>query len=342
MTATYQNNFKKIKKYLIDPMPTLMSYDPKSYPFHDQKLIHESLHHSFDPWKALYSSKIPHINLFEINILKQIETLPLFLVKDGLFTLLDFFNRFSNSKEIPGIMLVHSCLKDFIPNNWRAKVGFYEIEYRNQASPHFQQKNKHILIKANVTDSIFDYELAKKKVLELKKKKFEKFTFFFFNRTDPLLTVEWDLDERTNIYVASQNNFLKFLESEKIDYEFLTWKEYFHAQSMHQYHCLDLNYKEKYYIDDFANYLFAKKGATPAELISQKGNDEDIFFPISSFHGVRILANEPEYNDNKANEIQRNLKLMRLDKVKFNISAFQMVDNIAGKKLESAWFKNFI
>jgi hypothetical protein len=339
MTATYQNNFKKISKYIANPNPSFMVHDPLQYAFRDQEKLHEFLDHSYGPWDNTYASPLTSINLFQVSTVKQISMLPSVFVRDGLFTTVDFFNRLPNPKDIPGIMLVHQSLRDFIPNEWRAKVLFYEIEYRNETLGQFQQKNNQLLLKAFVHDGIFDYEEATKKVLELKKQKFEKFNFFFFNRIDPLLVSEWDHDYRTIEYVKNQTKFISFLEKEKINHEFLTWKEFFNAQNFHQFHCVDLNFKEKYYIDDYTNYLFAKKGATPINPIRQKGHLSDLFVPLSSFHGIRIIGQEPNHNPKKADEIYKNLKLMNFEKKKCTADVFQMIDAVAGKKLDSAWFK---
>lgn len=342
MTATYQSNIKKIKKHTDAPNPDFLNYDLRAYPFNTQKLVHDSLLHAFDPWKNYYVSSLIHVNLYEVTVLEQINRLPLMLVRDGLFTLIDFFNRFPNPKDIPGIMIVHNSLRDFIPAKWRRKVAFYEFEYRKTTEGLFQEKNNQVLIKANVTEGLFDYDQAVKQVLELKKKKYEKYNFFFFNRMNFFLIDQWDNDYRTIDYVLSQSKFINFLEKEKLNYEFHTWKEFFNAQGTHQYDCLDLNFKEKYYIDDYVNYQFARKGATPLNLIHQKitsANTTDIYVPLSHFHGIRVLSQEPSYNSQKADEIFKNLKLMNLENEKCNVGAFQMIDSVSGKKLDSSWFK---
>lgn len=342
MTATYQNNFKKLVKHLKKPLTELtLNYDPRAYPNHEHQLLHSTLWHGFDPWKDNYSSPLTHICLYQVTNISQIEDLPTILVRDGLFMLLEFFLRSPNPKKLKGMILVHRCLRDYVPEAWRSKTLFYEIEYRGSEENIFKTKNKQVLLKANITDGIFDYEIAKSKILELKKLKYEKFNFFFFNRSNPFLVLDWDNDHRTIDYVTSQNSFIAFLEKEKIKHEFLTWQDYFHVPSIHQYDCLDLNFKEKYFIDDFSNYFFLKKGATPISLQEVKGNESDLYVPISAFHGIRVLGKEPPFNQIKANEIHKNLKKMDCS-VKFDIGAFQMIDAVSGTKLESAWPKIFV
>lgn len=341
MTATYQNNIKKLAKHLKKPLTEIiLNYDPRAYPNHEHELLHSNLWHGFDPWKDNYSSPLTHICLYQVTNISQIEDLPIVLVRDGLFMLLEFFMRSPNPKKMEGLILVHRCLRDYVPEAWRAKTLFYEIEYKGNQENVFKQKNNQALLKANITDGIFDYETTKSQILALKKLKYEKFNFFFFNRSNPLLALDWDNDHRTIEYIISQNNFISFLNKEKIQHEFLTWKEYYHVQNMHQYDCLDLNFKEKYFIDDFTNYYFIKKGASPINVNEAKASDADIYVPISAFHGIRVLGKEPNYTQIKAKEIEKNLKYMDC-KVKFDTGTFQMIDDITGDKLESAWPKRF-
>lgn len=341
MTATYQSNFKKITKHLKQPLTELtLNYDPRSYPHHEQEFLHSNLWHAFDPWKDAYSSPLTHINLYQVTNISQISELPTVLVRDGLFMLMEFFARSPNPKKMDGLILVHKTLRDYVPEVWRSKTLFYEFEFKGLKDNIFKIKNNQIIIKANITEGIFDYDLAMKKILEIKKQKYEKINFFFFNRSNPFLARDWDGDHRTIEYIESQSKFITFLEKEKIQHEFLTWREYFHVQGMHQYDCLDLNFKEKYYIDDFSNYFFMKKGATPQNLAQVKGSDDDIFVSLSPFHGIRILSKEASYDQSKANEIYRTLKAMDFN-LKFDIGAFQMVDALSGKKLESSWPKIF-
>jgi hypothetical protein len=341
MTATYQNNVKKVKQLLAKSISERMFYDPRAYPYHEEEFLHTFLKYGLDPWKDSYASPLVHINLYQVTTAKQINSLPFFLVRDGLFTLLDFFHRLPNPKLAPGIMFIHNSLKDYVPPIWRAKVIYYEFEYRNLETNVFQQKNKEVFIKANVTQGIFDYDLAMKKVLELKKLKFNKFNFLFFNRSNVFLAKEWDSDYLTIEYVRTQAKFINFLEKEKIDYEFLTWKEFFHIQGAHQFSCLDLNYKEKHYIDDFTNYHFLKKGMTPLNLSSMKGHESDLYVPITSFHGIRILGQAPTINSAKGDEIFKNLKLMNVSSEKCDYGAFQMFNEVSEKKLNSACLKVF-
>lgn len=341
MTATYQNNIKKLAKHLKQPLTEItLNYDPRAYPNHEHEFLHNSLWHGFDTWKDNYSSPLTHICLYQVTNISQIEELPTVLVRDGLFMLLEFFMRSPNPKKMEGLILVHKCLRDYVPEVWRSKTLFYEFEHRGSLNNVFKMKNKQVLIKANITDKIFDYEEAKQQILGLKKYKYDKLNFFFFNRSNPFLALDWDNDHKTISYIESQNNFISFLDKEKINYEFLTWKEYFHAQNMHQFDCFDLNFKEKYFIDDFSNYFFQKKGATPLNLANAKGNEADLYVPISAFHGIRVLGKEPSFNQAKANEIYKNLNSMDY-KIKFDIGAFQMIDEMTGKKLESSWPKIF-
>lgn len=336
MTATYQTNFNKLKKYILKP-DSILNFDPRAYPYQEQEFVHNNLWHGFDPWKDNYSSPLTHINLYQVTIPAQVNSLPFMLVRDGLFTMIDFFSRCPNPKHINGNLLIHSTLRDFVPSSWRAKVLFYDFEYRKIISNVFAQKNKHILIKANITDSMFDYEIAEKKILDLKKLKYEKFMFFFFNRSNPFLVKDWDSDYRTNEYVLSQSKFINFLTKEKINFEFHTWKEYFHIPGMHQYDCIDLNFKEKYYLDDFTNYFFLKKGADPFNPILAKGNKDDLYVPLTSNHGIRIYSKELGYK-NKSDEIFKNLNLLNITNSKCDFGAFQMLEEYSGK-LDSAWFK---
>jgi hypothetical protein len=338
MTAIYQNNFNKVKKLINKATSLSLNFDPRAYPHHEHEFIHSSLIHGLDPWKDSYSSPLIHINLYQVTVPAQINSLSYFLVRDGLFTMIDFFVRCPNPKNVNGILLIHNCLREYVPALWRPKVLFYEFEYRKPEENIFKQKNRHVLIKANVTKELFDYDLAMKKILELKKQKYEKYFFFFFNKSNPFLAVKWDLDYLTIDYVASQSKFINFLIYEKIDYEFLTWKEYFHIPGMQQYDCLDLNFKEKHYIDDFTNYFFIKRGCDPYNPIKAKGNNSDEYIPLSGFHGIRILGKEPSYKD-KSNEIFKNLKLMNITNTKCDVGAFQMLNEYSDKFLESAWLK---
>jgi hypothetical protein len=341
MKAMYQNNFNRLNKYIQTPDKTLAHFNPWAYPYHDEKLTHAFLYHGFDPWKDLYSSYLNHVSLYQVNYAKQISSLPFLLVRDGLFTMLEFFHRCPNPKEVPGVLLIHNCLRDFIPDKWRSKVLFYEFEYKNFATRKFQLKNNEVLLKANIDSNFFDYEKTFQLICELKAKGYKKFNLFFFLKQNHFLSQEWAFDYLLNEYVLDQSKFLERLKKANIQFEMHTWKEFFNCQNMHLYDCYDLNSKEKYYIDDFSNYTFLKKGAEPLNLVRVKGNRSDLFVPTSSFHGIRILGSEPQYQTKKITEIYKDLKMFDLEKMKFDAGVFQMINEVAGAQLDSAWIKTF-
>lgn len=330
MPATYQNNFKKFTNSFFAIKDIFADVDLLSFP-HEKPLPHHQICEStLFPWSTSYASTLIHINLFQVVSPIQLEIYPHVLVRDGLFTLIDFFNRFPSPKEFTPFFLIHKKFQAFIPKEWLVKVLFFDFEIFSN-NQKLKNRKKTLLIKGSWMDGIVDFDQLKKILLEItRSKQFEKYLICLPPRLNRFTSSVWTGDEDYN-FIA--NHFMKFMYQEigtNIDFEFINWEELFAIQDIQEYSFLDCNSKSTLYIDDYTNYYLLNKGARPlSEPSSQnnKKNNNDYIVPLSFHHGIRVFEKTSTVKINYFDEIKKTLKLLNIKTGdQLNVAGFRSLD----------------
>ncbi len=310
MTAIYQNNFRLFKEMYLENRINIDEVNLLAYPYDKAILPHEHSHITFGPWMTTYASNLLHINLFQVTSSTQLKKFPYVLVRDGLFTLLDFFNRFPSPKDFKPLFLVHRNFQSFIPVEWKEKILYYDFEFFNKNHGSF---NNMLIVKGLWMEGILDQEsLIDKfsKIIEMNY--FKKMLICLPPRHNYFINSEWTGDRDLANLI---NKFVKFLDQDiklKIDFEFISWEDFYSIQDVQLYHFTDLNSKSLLYIDDYSNYYLLKKGAYPLSIpVTHSKSDQDIIAHASHFHGIRIFSDIKEDKD-RFKEVQKTFELLEI------------------------------
>lgn len=325
MVAMYEDNFKKfLEKYNLSKAKISIP-DLFRYPCNEMVSAHPHTTHSLFPWTEKYASSLNHINLFDVVSYKQLLAFSHVLVRDGFFTIIDFFNRFPTPKNIETILIIHSKFSEYAPSEWHEKVLFYDFEiYDRDVSKN--QANEALLVKGLLMSGAFDLENFKDEMSAiLGKNKFKRINFAIRPAQNYFLTKEWKGPED---FAEYSNGLMRFVFGElaqKVDVSFITPKELASLQHLDGSVFYDLNNKNHYYMDDGVDFFLLSRGAKPVVQLEDIGKNEfDLKIPLSHFHGVRIFSSV------EINEDQERFKRI--------ISQLRILGIEDGEKLNEAGF----
>jgi hypothetical protein len=337
----YQNNFTKIESIFSNPDNIFSSYSQHSY----SALAHDHTSYSMNKWNGNYSSFINPICLYEINSYKQLESKPFYFVRDGLFLLMDFFNRVKKPASGKCILLVHHSLRNFIPSEWIDSILFYEYEYRPQFSKlkttESFKKNK-IIIKIDFMNKLFSVE----KVLNLLKQYpgYDEILFCCsLHERNYFLEEKWDggdfLFKTYETIDVLKKAALKICST----VELITTKELLLQQNLYGFEYSDASFKECYFIDDFVNFYCLQKGAIPKSCIEEKSaSNKDLFVFLTFNHGIRILAKPGPIDQIVKQNFNLGFEQLGiLQNQKLPISGFQHLESLSSEIIGSSWMKTF-
>ncbi len=304
MNAIYQKNYNllkaKFKFYTQGKMLCDLSmgqWQGKQPPL---KHTNHSISHS---WKQPYSSPLIHINLHDLHSAEQINYFQQVLVRDGLFPILDFFNRHPDPKFFKPIFIFHKNFADYIPIKWQRNVLFYDFAFlpESKLMQHFFAHDS-LLIKGIYNYNVFDLE--KLEYLLSTSMNFKNI-FLSLNLLDnPFLNKKWEGNSLLYDFSKTIDNLKrKFPNFEKI--ELITYEQLFKIKNLNEFKFVDLNKKFHYYSDEYLNFYLIKNGAIPheVELIPKPQSTSGHLVRITPLHGVFIHEN----CDFKENSLVENL-----------------------------------
>ena len=331
MTAIYQNNFKKIQTFFKKEKILYKNIDILAYPFHQLTLPHDHTRYSLGPWNEQYYSPLNHINLFQIVDPLQLAVMGFALVRDGLFTLIDFFHRFPTPKDFKTVLIIHNQFKEFVPAKWESKILFYEFEINNEFYNN-KKYNDQLIIKGSLTAGIFGNDYFFNFISELKKAKTKKKLLVCLSpRQNYFLRDQWSGDVD---FAEISNDFMKRMYQEAangFEIEFICWKDFFSMSDLHCYEFWDANKKSNVYVDDYSDFYLFKKGAKPYKMKDDsvfKRNQDDFIIPLTHTHGLRILEKVDMGKVNHWENLVKVFERLEIKKgEKLNISAFQAIEN---------------
>ena len=337
----YQQNLKRFK-YIHDNINDLgRHYIGKPAP---SKLPHEHTEYSLNQWDIPYASRLSLLNLSYITNVDQVDNAPCFIVRDGLFLTMDFFNRCLKQKELRTLLLFHHGLKDFIPANWEENVLFFEYAY-NKKKPvfHFtKQSSKKLILKFNLLKGCFSPEKIHS-FLESIDHYQEIILCFSLHETNHFLSNQWD----GGVFLHSTYEEIEKIKNKCLEkcekVSSIPLKSLQMVNDLFEYDFYDISQSEHYYIDDYTNYHCLLSGATPLKMKEESGHPDDISLPLSFNHGIRVLAQPKKKDPVFEKTFQQGLKELSIHPgEKFNISAFQWLHSLTKERTSFSWPKLFI
>lgn len=340
MTTTYKNNldslqyiFSNISEYgqqhILKPLSS--------------KLIHAHTDHSIHHWARPYPTHLNLLNLNYIDRIEELESAPFFLVRDGLFLTMDFFNRCLKNSELRSILLFHHGLKDFIPDEWRDNALFYEYSFTPQKSKiqFSNQKSKKIILKFHLMDKCYSFDKMVSIINKIDNYE-EIILCFSIHETNFFLSEHWD----GGAFLQSTYDSINLLKQEclkKVDkVSTITLKQLQAINDLSDFDFYNAGNFEHYYIDDFTNHHCLLFGATPILTKKAPANQDDIVFPLSFNKEIRVLANPATKDPSKLLAIKKGIDDLAIKPgQKFNTSAFQLVHSLTKEHVDFSWPTHF-
>ncbi len=326
MKAIYQKNYNLFLKKIVTEkqLSPVVGLDNGFWNGKSPRISHTtySINQS---WKQPYGSPLFHINLHDLHSPEQIHHLPFVLVRDGLFLLLDFFNRFPDPKVFHPIFLICSIHASFIPEAWHKKVLIYDFVFSPESKVgKIKSKGRKFLVKGMYNDDLVDYENLLEKINYCSE--LGKTSVALFMQENPFLHLKWQGNE----LIFSFANFMEKLKSNlkyKENVEFLTYEQMYKMKDLSEIEFADENIKENYYIDEYLNFFLLKNGAKPLEKdLGGKIAWNGKFTRLTSVHGIFIHEFYELNLNKKLAKFSVDLNILTEKEASFNVSHFSLID----------------
>lgn len=254
------------------------------------------------PYSMEYFLPLHSIFLFGENNKNLLGSQDYFLVRDGLYTLLDFFHHNPTPEGIGSIFLVHQRLSSFVPTAWRKQVAYYNYEVQRS-----QIKNKIILsgLFNNNFVSLDDFE---KKLNTLKT------NHPHINDYMSLLT------HRSDIFIGENSTGLShiflyckvLMKNLGTQIDFLT-AEQAESLPLYEYSFADFNENLLTIADDYIIHLLLSKGVTPLFSTALEKFSNDVIIPCSSHHNLRVSFDAPSWTKESDERILKFKKILGIN-----------------------------
>lgn len=293
MRAMSQDNFKKItksvdagKSYDVRLNRLLFSID-RAEEYHNgyhNKLIWDSY-----PCFIKYCSPVNPINLFEVYDDKFLTNFPCVMVRDGLFTLVNFFYRFPMPKGIKTTMIIHEAFAPFVPKKWLPNVVFYRHHLSNSSKSRKEKQKKFLLMVGLTVQSYFSINHLREKIEEIKKiveRDNLELICFLPLRTDNFF--QENTEKNHYCYDILREIYLAFGDKVK----FTIWDKIKEMKNLDEGLFVDLNEKMRFCSDNYLSHYLMVRSCLPVDAQVKKrevGKDET-FVRLSSNHGI-VLSN---------------------------------------------------
>jgi len=254
------------------------------------------------PYSSDYFLPIHSLFLFGEKNKHLLGSQDYFLIRDGLYTLLDFFHHHPTPKDISSIFIIHQRLASFVPLTWKKQVAFYNYEI-----PQAKIKDKIIL------SGLLNNNFVSLKAFE---KKLDKIIEKYPHNKDFMAL----LTHRTDLFLGESQtglspifDYCKILHQKlgtNIDFVSPEQVENF---SIHEYSYVDFNENLLTIADDYMIHLLLSKGATPLFSHPIQIFDDDIVIPCSPCHCLRLSFQEPSWAISTDEKISKFKKIIGMD-----------------------------
>lgn len=254
------------------------------------------------PYSIEYFLPVNSIFLFEENNKHLLSSQDYFLIRDGLYTLLNFFHYHPTPENISSIFLIHQRLSSFVPLAWKKQVAYYNYDLPNA------QANKNIILSGLFNNNFVSLDAFEKKLDQVKKTSPNSQDFL------SLLTHRSDLFIGENDLGLSHIFFFCKLLMKKLgtQIDFLTVNQ-IESLQLNEYSFVDFNENLLTIADDYMIHLFLSKGVPPLfSPIIEKFND-DVVIPCSPHHSLRISFAPPSWTKESEDKIFKFKKILGIN-----------------------------
>ena len=293
---------------------------------------YKNLQPALHPCSIKYTAPILPINLFEVANISYLNLFPVVLVRDGLFSMIDFFHRYPVPDEIKTLLIINAQFIPFVPSAWNDQVGFYN-NILTENNNYSTREPSFILVKSIMSQSFFSMNFLEKKLLSLKDSE-KKILFFIPEREDLFMGHDWV--NNPFCYDVLQKIFT-ILGSKA---QMITWTDLLGLSNLEEGRVLDLNESLLGFNDDYLNHHLISRSCFPLEESVSKNEGHGYFIPYSFYHGISIFeADRCGQLCDETNLMKKTLKVPR-DKILSKDFCEFIVDLAIREKIKNVWYKN--
>ncbi len=234
-----------------------------------------------DPCHVHFLNPLNPVFLYQIYSLEVIRFVKFIQVRDGAYSVANFFDRFPSPGDIKCALIMPELYQYLIPNEWENNVVYYH--YR--ISPKLEVKASPVLYLKGICSPVSYSETHIQRLIEgIKANGIEQIYAYLPVREDYYGTKK----EKDLLYDQRLVEALYRDTDAKID--FIGWKELLQVKQ-HGY-VYDLNGAGEIIYDDFLMNKLISEGNLPLITAWREKSSEEITVRLSEFHEVVILDSD--------------------------------------------------
>ena len=257
-----------------------------------------------NPYSLEYFLPVHSIFLFGETNRHLLGSQDYFLVRDGLYPLLDFFHHNPTPDSISAVFLVHQRLSSFVPLAWRKQIAYYNYEIHHSK---IGESDK-ILLSGLLNNNFVSLDHFEKMIEDLLKKN---------PHPKNLISL---LTHRTDLFVGDNSIglshifiYLKTLMKKlgtEIDF---VPPEQAENLPLHEFGFIDFNENLLTIADDYMVHLLLSKGARPLFENKIERFSDDLLIPCSQNHSLRLSFHTPSWTHETDERIAKFKKILGLN-----------------------------
>lgn len=274
---------------------------------------HQSFYARLTPSCQHYISNLNPINLFELRRPKKdLAPFEFAMVRDGLFSLFNFFMEHEKPNDIKTRLLIHENFLSFVPTAWQEQVQSYSFYY-NDIKPFSlsQNEERFLIVKGILNDVVSPYGKFSltEQITKLKEKNLQyKGAFFmpaskhslFSNSTLEQVQLEQLLVETWEA-IKGITNDVKIVSSEGVKRQV----------DFSQVDFLDLNPTGMMYMDDYTDLYLISRGAKPAFTGQRPHSKNDTRLEITPYHGITVTT--PDFPTSQFEKLSQKIEQNKIE-----------------------------
>lgn len=299
---------KKVESWIDDNQKDLMSsvisYRNRRWQFHEQ--TNTDYLHKLYPAIKDYFHILNSLYLFEVKDPSLINTFKVVFSRDGLQGVVHFFRQYPTPEKIRPFIIVADRLWPIVPQKWRKRVLTYSLYCQDLKEEPIEE----IYMYSFLTQTYSNLDVLKEKLKELNKivkksKKVVKVKAILFLREDPLFPVQKDC------YHFSFQYFQKLYEILDCEVQMVPWEAFAASKTFKNSMLFNLSNENIACSDDYMNHFFLRKQGRIHGHKNAEVDKQDIYVPISAYHGHYISEGTGENKAVKA-EVDELIKELSL------------------------------
>lgn len=263
------------------------------------------------------------IDLAVIKNTQNISFVPYLFVRDGLFTLLNFFDTFSTPEDVDTVLIIHENLASIIPEAWQNNVIYFRF-HLSPVKKNNLERHSALIVKGILTESFFSLDFFERQMkLLLEKHDFEKIVFCFTAKKNDIFSYGKREDEHQAFFRPEVFNCIAKAAGDRAI--FVDWEELQDMPLSKTAVFVDLNEKLVNTADDYTSNYLISKSCLPVTIQRKTREiaEDEFFIRISPEHGI-VLSDRPCVEEGMLNEkISKMKKIFKYEPGKLFKSDFR-------------------